>query len=243
MIDITLCDDNKSIIEIYSNKIKEIASRNNFNVTIHSYYKGEALLFDLEDGNNKSNIYILDMNMGKLNGIETAREIRKFYPDSKIIFLTVNRELVFESFEVMPMDYLLKDNINFEKLELVLLKAFQSVKEKGDIFTFEVRKSIKYIKTNDILFFEVNKRIITMECNTEENIQFYSSIEKIEEQLKNKNFIRVHRSFVVNLRYIKDIKGNMITLLNDKSIPIGIKYSKIVRKLYSNYLLNKAMIM
>ncbi|MEQ3339277.1 LytR/AlgR family response regulator transcription factor [Clostridium butyricum] len=242
MIDITLCDDNKSIIEIYSKKIKEIALRNNINVAIYSYYKGESLLFDLEDGNNKSNIYILDMNMGELNGIETAREIRRFYPDSKIIFLTVNRDLVFESFEVMPMDYLLKDNINFEKLELVLLKAFQSEKEKGDIFTFEVRKRIKYIKTNDILFFEVNKRVITVACNTGENIQFYSSIEKIEEQLRNKDFIRVHRSFVVNLRYIKDIIGNTIILLNDERISIGIKYSKIVRKIYSNYLLNKAMI-
>ncbi|WP_283624778.1 LytR/AlgR family response regulator transcription factor [Clostridium butyricum] len=241
MIDITLCDDNKSIIEIYSNKIKEIACKNNFNVAIHSYYKGESLLFDLEDGNNKSSIYILDINMGELNGIETAREIRKLYTDSKIIFLTVNKELVFESFEVMPMDYLLKDNLNFEKLELVLLKAFKSVQEKGDIFTFEVRKSMKYIKTNDILFFEVNKRIVTVTYNLDEKIQFYSSIEKIEEQLKTKNFIRVHRSFVVNLRYIKDLKGNTITLLNDENIPIGIKYSKIVRKIYSNYLLNKAM--
>ncbi|MEO2683282.1 LytR/AlgR family response regulator transcription factor, partial [Clostridium butyricum] len=103
------------------------------------------------------------------------------------------------------------------------------------------RKSMKYIKTNDILFFEVNKRIVTVTYNLDEKIQFYSSIEKIEEQLKTKNFIRVHRSFVVNLRYIKDLKGNTITLLNDENIPIGIKYSKIVRKIYSNYLLNKAM--
>lgn len=242
MVNITLCDDNNDMLRKLQSCVDEVGKNNNLNFNYYLYNSGESLLLDIEDGKNKSNIFILDMLMGELTGIETAREIKKYNKNAKIIFLTVSREYVFESFDVMPLNYFLKDNFNKEKFEEVLLTASNDVLMERDIFSFEVRKQIKQVNMKDIISLEVRKRIITMNCWDNKVYEFYSTLDNLEKNLSNKGFVRIHRSFMVNLDYVKEFQGSNILLSNDEVVPMGIKYSKSVKKLYSDYIMNKVIL-
>ena len=98
--------------------------------------------------------------MKKLNGIETAARLRAINPTAQIIFLTVSKEHVFEALDVMPLHYLLKQDMRTEKIEKVFLKAV-SLAEKGrkEKFTYKFGKTIGSLLLSDIIYFEVKNRI------------------------------------------------------------------------------------
>lgn len=141
--------------------------------------------------------------MKKLNGIETAARLRAITPTAQIIFLTVSKEHVFEALDVMPLHYLLKQDMRTEKIEKVFLKAI-SLAEKGrkEKFTYKFGKTIGSLLLSDIIYFEVKNRIIEIHTKTGPPIEFYGNISDLEQQLPPESFHRVHRSYIVNFENV-----------------------------------------
>lgn len=242
MITICLCDDNKKSLESYSLLLNKIADANNLMIKIFHYASGEQLLFEPEDKLCNFDIVYMDMLMGKLNGIETAKVLRNAGFSGQIIFLTSSKDYILESFEVTPLHYILKQDATDEKFAEVFLKASQlSRNHQQQSFVFENHSKISRILLSDILYFEVQIRQVYLQTFTERHC-FYSQIDNIEKQLSTKEFARCHRSFVVNLQHIKSIKPTEITMINEQTIPVGSKYFKPLKSFFSTYLESKAVI-
>ena len=237
MYTIFLCDDIQETLDEYASLIKTIAEKNQIQVTISSFSSGEQLLFHLSDSPGQADIIYMDILMHQLNGIETARRLRDSGCQSEIIFLTTSDEYVFEAFDVTPVQYLLKGETTPERFERVFLQAISRIQMKGsDIFLCESQGVQKVLSVSSISFFEITKRIVTVQYNGSEEFSFYSSMENIENQLSGKGFVRVHRSYIVNLSYIVMFQQNAVYLKTGTVIPLGVTYIKQVRKAFSDYI-------
>ena len=153
MIHICICDDSDAMRDELCGLIQELCQKHSIAASVSCSSSGEELLFDPDDKNRTTDIFFLDILMKKLNGIETAAKLRAINPTAQIIFLTVSKEHVFEALDVMPLHYLLKQDMRTEKIEKVFLKAV-SLAEKGrkEKFTYKFGKTIGSVLLTDIIF-------------------------------------------------------------------------------------------
>ena len=237
MVRIALCDDNQQIVDYYQQLITECAAKNDIVVKFERYESGEQMLFMLSDRPNDVDIIYLDILMGKMDGVETARRLRGIGCVAQIIFLTTSDEYVFEAFDAEPYYYIVKDEMPVGKFKDIFLKAAESVRlRENDFITISYGGVKVKLHLDEILFFEVQNRIVTVHTN-HDSIDYYAKLEDIENMLRDKDFVRTHRSFLVNSYYIQKLTRTSLQLTNGQELPISEKYSQSVKQQFSKYLL------
>lgn len=238
MITVYLCEDNKILLQKYKNKIYSLAQRHNTLVTIKTFISGEQLLFYMERKLDEPDIVYMDVLMGKLNGIETAKKLRASGCQAELIFLSSSEKYVFDSFDASPLHYIVKDNTENIKFEKILLCALTIVKHKNKEF-FVCRNGgvSKRIPVHAISHFEVHNRITTVFYNGT-SFNFYSTIEKLEQEFADKAFVRCHRSILVSLNHIDEMSKNRLITVGGINIPIGAHYLRNLKLSFSSILTN-----
>ncbi len=237
MVTIFLCGDNQQIINEYCNLINKFSYKNRITFTLSVFERGEALIFHLSDSPNQADIIYLDILMGDLNGIETAKQLRKLGCNAEIIFLTTSQDYVFEAFDASPVQYLIKESTSAERFEEILLRAVSLAEgKKTEMFVCESRGTRKVIPIRNISCFEIYKRLVRVHYQGGESLEYYGTMEQLEKQMLEKDFVRVHRSYMVNLHYIKKFQRPNLILKTGEVIPIGVTYSKLVDQAFSMYI-------
>tara|TARA_R110002033_G_scaffold94179_1_gene143301 strand:- start:675 stop:1391 length:717 start_codon:yes stop_codon:yes gene_type:complete len=184
-------------------------------------------------------LVFLDINMPEISGISFAKSINK---NIKIIFTTAYRDYAVEGFELNAVDYLLKP-ITFERLLQAINTYFEvysdvkqdamSSAEKNDfIFVRADRKMIK-IEFEDIIYIESFSDYVKLHLN-KNTIVTRETISALEAKLPSKYFIRIHRSFIVSLKYISSFTNEYVTVKN-KALTISRSYKKDVLKQLEQY--------
>lgn len=237
MLKIALCDDNHNSIEQYAQLLLRVAEKNQIKMELSYFDSGESLLFHYSDVPEQVDIIYLDILMNKMDGLETARKLRDFGCKAQIIFLTSCEEYVYEAFDVNAIHYLLKEDTSIDKFEKVFLKAAEGVSKKEDErFVFEFGGETGIIPMEQISYFEIWQRLVTVHYGNGERAKFYATMEQLEEKLRGKNFVRVHRSFLVHLPYITKFQHQSLRLKTGEEVPIGITYMQSLKKIFSDYI-------
>lgn len=166
-------------------------------------------------------LIFLDINMPKLSGISLLKSLAN---PPKVILTTAYSEYALEGYELDVVDYLLKP-FSFERF----LKAVHKVEVKQELeisfasdITIKANKKLYRISTEDILFVEGMGDYLTLKTS-DQKLTFYRTLKSFYEELDPKKFLRVHKSFIVNLEKIDFVEGNMIQI-GDETIPIGQAY-------------------
>lgn len=236
MINIHLCDDDVEVIENYRYLIKKYAMSRSLDVHLQSFSRGEDLIFDLEGNVSTPDIIILDIFMDAMNGIETAKKIRSMGCNAQIIFLTTSSDFVFEAFDVSSFNYLVKGDTSDERFREVLGKAITTVEKKiPDFFNCSFGSESRKILFRDITHFEIYRRVMRVHFNQNETFDFYETMDHLSETLVEKGFVRVHRSYLVNLKHIALFKNQAIRLSNGEELPMGKAYQEDVKEAFNQY--------
>lgn len=182
--------------------------------------------------NSSVDVLFLDIQMPKLTGIEFLRTLKN---PPKVIFTTAYREYALEGFELDVVDYLLKP-ISFDRflraVDKVLDTYQQPLKENANseslnaikhVFVPSDKKNVK-ICLNEILFIESKRDSILIKTKNKE-VPTYQTITLMEERLPDDQFLRVHRSFIVNLFHIESWSSSEIEV-QQTMIPIGRTYKR-----------------
>lgn len=236
MINIYLCEDNEILLNKYKNEISSLLSNEQIPFFIHTFLNAESLIFNIFDNLHEVDIIYLDIEMGETNGIEAAKKIRDMKYYGEIIFLTSCSEYVFDSFDVDPLHFIVKNKIDSDKFKTILLKAVNKAEKKSkEYFDFEIKGTLQRIPFHEIYFFEVHNRIVTINLNQSQE-SFYFTMDKLEEKVSEKGFVRCHRSYIVNLNHIIELKKDFLKLTNGTIIPIGNTYLKNLKSTFSKSL-------
>lgn len=206
MVKVLILEDEYPIREI----LKEIACNNLFIDEVIDTPSGkEAIRLAKE---HKPDIILLDIGLDKekeINGIEVAKMIKKLNPKAYFVFVTGYPKYVFESFQVHPYDYTLKPFSKNKVKEVINAIADKITKENDyvrnqDNIVIKTRNEILFIPQDDIIIAEKQDKytVIYMKGNI---VKTDRTLNEFEKRL-GKNFLRVHKSFIVNINKIKKIK-------------------------------------
>lgn len=232
MIKIAICEDEKNQRELIEKYLINILDEIKIQYEILTFNCGEDLFNNYPDN---IDIFLLDIQMGKINGMDVARKIRKI--DNKnveIIFTTSLVDYIQEGYEVRAFRYLLKP-IKCEDLKKHLISCIKDIKSNKDNYIVINNKTDTYkVNISDITYIEIKKRDMTV-YTIKGNYEIKYSLDKIEKELESHNFFRCHKSFLVNINYIENVRQYIAILENKEEIPISRhRFKDVKSKLLSH---------
>lgn len=192
--------------------------------------------------NQSIELIFLDIQMPDLNGVEFSRTLK---PGPKIVFTTAFEQYALDGFKVDALDYLLKP-FNYEEFLKAAHKAsewFQLVEAQGQkqdsmlyLFVKSEYKLVKIILA-DVLYFEGLKDYVKIHLATQEKpVMSLMSLKSLEENLPTGQFMRIHRSFIVNLEKIDSVERSRI-LIHNTAVVVADQY----REKFQAYLNGKSL--
>ncbi|MPM32316.1 Transcriptional regulatory protein YpdB [bioreactor metagenome] len=229
MFKIAICDDDNKVRDELKKHLEEYKGDN---TAITSYCCGEDLLKE----KRHFDLIFLDISMTGMDGIETARVIRAYDKNVKIIYLTSFTDYTNLAFEVHAFGYLHKP-INREQIfkQLYEALAYRLEAEGENSIEFITSEGVVRLSPRDIYYFEyLNRRVIVK--TTQVNYCIKEKITVIADTMAKYNFRAPHKSFVVNLLYVKAIKGYDIYLMDGSIVPLSQKKSTEFRENFNIFL-------
>lgn len=213
MLNIAICDDEQiSIDKIYS-KVSQYCVSKNISYSVHTYTTSMDLVSsDL----NNINIIFLDVDMKGMNGIDAAKEIRKVNKEVIIIYVSGYIQYAPEGYQVKAFAYILKNNID-ALFDSIMDEAINELQFNEDVYTVKINNEEFDISIKDIVFIESFDKELVINC-VNEKFTIKGQLNDIYAELKNKGFLQLHRSYIVNMMHILRIKNYIITLSNGREI-------------------------
>lgn len=232
-----ICDDDKQELLQISQLVDEYLSCGLVEDKIEVRLFGSSMnLLALIESGKHFDVFLLDVIMPNLNGIELAAKIRNQDQVAKIIFLTSSSEFAVESYSVGAFNYLLKP-IQKDQLFSVLEKACHDMSsDPKPYIVVKTPASLTKVFLHELIYLEVLGRTIYFHQKSGTTLESTSTIAQIETfLLKDKRFIKTHRSYIVNLDYIKNLSQDGFTTTNGQSIPVSRNVFKAVKQAYINH--------
>lgn len=213
---IAVCDDEVMECDKIAKKIRDILTTMEVPCTIRQFYSGRELLQSSET----FDMIFLDIIMGGLDGMKTARIVREKSYDKPLVFMSASRDYVFDAYAVEAFWYLLKP-IDEQKLKNVLQKAVRKAEKRSQAFIIISReRQNKKLFLDDIFYFEIRGRMIDVH-GAGGVFSYYGQIGALEQELKENGFFRCHKSCLVNLKYVDVYNRQELVLDNGERIAIA----------------------
>lgn len=207
------------VIENFCSKIPFIRLEKTFNKP------NEALKYA---GKFPLDLLFLDINMPAVTGIEFYKSVGQ---STMVIFTTAYSEYAVEGFNLSAVDYLLKP-FTFERFEQAVNKAYeyfnyqhQKASDKTKFLFIRADYSLHKIAIDDLLFVEGLDDYLKIHIQNSKPLVARMTIKTMLEKLPQKDFVRVHRSYIVPFKRIDSVRNKMINLAGEE-IPIGASYEK-----------------
>lgn len=236
-MNIAICEDSIEMLGKLEMLVYDCCDGDSSQFICNTFLSGEELFENLLKEHIQYQIYLLDIEMKKINGLEVAAFIRKMNQNAAIIFVTSHSELMQDAFDVLAFHYLIKP-FNDEKARQVILRAIESQGLRKSTFHYKIRKKINTLYYEHIEFFESYKRKIIIHLTDGED-EYYGMLKEVSNQLESRCFVQVHNSYIVNMDFIKYADALNITMMSGAQIHLTKKYYKEFNAAYRNYVLKR----
>lgn len=231
MLSIAICDDEKNICDYLEKRTRKCLAGYDLEAQISVFGDGGELLECCKQDPTSFDIIFLDIKMKTINGVDCAKGLRDEGVDSLIVFVTSSAEYVFSGYEARAFRYILKTDLEnaFDRIFGECLNELR--KQTTDFYTVQTPSLAKKIPLDDIMYFESKLRVIKLHTKNEE-IAFYGKLDEIEKELGQKDFLRVHQSFLVNASKIKSLTKEDAKLVSNVTLPVSKSRANAVREAY-----------
>lgn len=207
MLNFVLCDDNQVILDRLCKMLESIFIKHNFDAEIIFSSTVPENILDFIKENNNVHVLFLDIDLkSKMSGLDLASQIRKVNKQVYIIFTSAHLEYVLIAYQYKTFDFIPKP-ITIERLEETFLRIIDDIETDYSANNFIRIDNRNTIINEDSIYF-IKKNGMKLVFYTDNRIyETYSSFSKIEEILPS-NFVRCHKSYIVNINKIHDISLN-----------------------------------
>lgn len=230
MFRITLCDDNASFMRELHQKIVQWSQEFKIDESISiSEYSDSVYLAKTIAAGNGSDLFLIDIEMPNLTGLELAERIRTHLPAAIIIFLTSHSEFSLEGYKFGALRYIPKLDLAARLPEALSAAQEEFSKLESGLLTLQhYSDSIRILYKEIIYVHHVLRKslIVTLSCGSIEDSR---ALKDLYQQLNDERFIYIDRSTFVNLDHIRQIKGQEVILRNLERLPISRKMLPVVK--------------
>lgn len=227
MLRVIICDDDSLLLQKIEHIINEILESLEIKARIHTYSNADQISNHIL---SSCDIALLDIDISnsKYNGMDLARRLREFRKDSIIIFITNFIEYAPEGYEVRAFRYILKRDLATELVPYIQ-QAIEHINSSKETMKIQINGEIIDLLLDDILFWEVQQHTVTvyvMRDSYGKNIKtytLYTSLSELEDQLGPRGFLRVHKSYLVNMKHISKFQCREAILDNGTVLRVSEK--------------------
>ena len=227
---IAICDDSKEDIGYVAGLLKKWSAQRQMAVQAECFPSAESFLFQYAEDKNYD-ILLLDIEMGQMDGVTMARQIRRDNETVQIVFITGYSEYIAEGYEVAALHYLLKP-VNEEKLFAVLDRAVEKLRRSERCLTLALSGEMVRIPLHEIRYLDVQQNYVTV--HGKEDYTVKKSLGEFE-KLLDEEFFRLGRGGIVNLSYISRVTKTDVYLKDGSVLPLPRgKYEALNRAIISH---------
>lgn len=228
MFRIAVCDDEPAIGASIEDILNEYGRQHAVELEVDVFGSGEELCAAMESGEVYHLLY-LDVCMKLLDGIEVSRKIRDEYKDEalQIVYVSASQSHVLQMFETRPLNFLPKP---FDEAGILktLRKARTLLALDESVFEFQHANRQFRVKINEIVYFESdNKKIFVHTISG--TLEFYGKLSQVDKELAGMDFVWIHKSYLVNYRYIREAQYDTVHMSTGITLPISQTFRKQVR--------------
>lgn len=228
---VVICDDQADIVSFLAAKVEELCREKDIEAQIIKYQSGEQLVRDIfAEGSallTPESVFLLDIDMPEPTGFDIARMIRSHINKANIIFVSSRDELVFNSLEYAPFYFVRKTHL--DELDSQFMRLYKYM--TPIVLNLSPAGSMK-LRADEVVYVEsaLNYLNVFREQDTAATaIKTRMKMSEAETRWGALGFVRIHKSFFVNVAHISAIRPDTIMLKNGGSLPIGRKYIKTIR--------------
>lgn len=232
MLNFVMCDDNLIILDRLEKMLESIFINNNIDANIILKTTNASDVINFVD-KNKVDVLILDINLKcEINGCDIANIVRKKNKNVYIIFTTGHLEYALLAYKYKTFDYLPKPIIE-ERLQETILRLLDDMKSTPSKF-IRLNNNKTIISEDEVNYIKKDGMKLVF-CTNTRTYETYSSFNKIQNCLPE-NFIRCHKSYIVNVKNISDINSNKNTIVfaPNEYCSIGAKYKNEIMEVLKN---------
>ena len=225
MLSILICDDDANMIAEMQSTTESVLKEANVKAKILTFPDAASIS---EQILSNCDIALLDIDFdgAAYNGMDIARKIRALGADTVIIFVTNFIEYAPAGYEVRAFRYILKRNLDTD-LKAILPLALKQLNQ--ETLPIQVNGEIIKVPLDDILYLEVQQHNVTvvtrkvMPDRKQKKYNFYASLSDLEERLEPLGFLRIHKSYLVNMKHLKKFQCREAMLDNGMTLRVGEK--------------------
>ena len=234
MLLVSIIDPSKEDVTRLSALIEHYFRRSSTAYVQRVYQSGMEFVRSAEN----SDIVFLETNLEKLDGLETARIIRKLGSEAQLIFIARGAEMAIHGYSVDALDYLLKP-VEPTAVERALDKAVRRLSSRSCAYlALKLPNGTASISTNDITYVEVFDHNLVYHT-TGGDYTVRGRLGDVYEQLDHDYFLACNRSFIVNLRYVTEICTDHV-VLNGTKISVSKSHRKEIQSRFSAFMDKRA---
>lgn len=231
---IAICEDESRDLMKTSDLVNVYFKNKKQKITIYSYCDADVLLAEAAQIN--FDIIVMDIYLPGVNGIQAARSLKKLNPDCSIIFVTSSSDFALEAFGIGAVHYIVKP-VSEEELQEALERCCERkhMRSKGEVLEIMVDRRSVLLFQNCIRYIECQEKALKIYTGDGE-YDTWSTLKKIEDKLNWEKFLKVQRSYIVNMDYIADVRGGHCVLRDGTTIKNSRNYTNYIREQYKRYL-------
>lgn len=218
---VLICDDDGASLLRIHQKAESVFEKLNTMVSFDLFDQAaEITMEQLRD----CNIALLDIDLEGQghSGIDVARRLRAVNGSALILFITNFIEYAPEGYEVQAFRYILKRDLD-AVLSRYLMQALEQLSDAGDVLRLQSKGEILDIPVESILYLEVLGHSVSVFVQSGEAHTVNASLSSFERQLETHGFLRIHKSYLVNMRHIKKFQCRELTLDNGTALRVSEK--------------------
>lgn len=220
MLNIAICDDEELVTKNLNMLLCDIAKMYSTEVNIRLFNKSTELVNDLKNGYN-CDLLFLDIEMPVYNGVYVGKFIREELDNNycHIVYISGNTRYAMELFETRPLNFIVKP-FSHRHIEEVFSMCLKLNSDNVSFFEYRFRDCTERVPLNKILYFRSIGRKIDIKTK-ETTFEFYDKMESVFERVGEHNFIRIHKSYIVNDAYIIRFTPRSVIMSNGDELPIS----------------------
>lgn len=235
MIRIIICDDDADMLNQIKETAEHVLMQLNIRAIINTYTDHRKISSQLLQS---CDLALLDIDFGSdgYNGMDLARRFRERRTDSIIIFITNFIEYAPEGYEVQAFRYILKNDLK-RGLQQAIPEALHKFALEKEIIKIQINGEIIDLPICQILYLEVQQHYTTLyvqcpDCgNKVKSYEVHTALSNLEKELEPYGFLRIHRSYLVNMKYIRKFQIRGAMLYNGTTIRVSeANYAKNKQK-------------
>ena len=235
MMKILVCDDDQQYVDKIMNYL-DLYKNENIDHSIKGISDIDQLLIDIKI--NKYDLVYLDIELGKVNGIDIAHHLMESNPQCIIVFVTGYYQYIHHSFKLRVCNFIHKP-FDAREFELVYYQALEIYQRRNSTFIFNTSQGKQVFNPFDILYIETyynNLKIVT------QNKSYYSNIKNskiIKSSLKPFDFMQIHQSIFVNFHFVDRIHDDTVIMKNAQEFPISLNRKPEIIAAFNKFIMRR----